>query len=320
MDIMRGAPTAWRAAAQAAPAVVAIGNFDGVHCGHRALIARAIEQARSRGVDAAVLTFEPHPRSVFQSDGAPFRLSPEPLKARRIAELGADKLYVATFDQSLSSLSAEAFAQDVLRAALGAVHVVTGRDFRFGAKRAGDAALLTALGLEHGFTAEAIAPVAQDGVVFSSTAARAALRSGRPEEAARILGGWHRVEGRVEKGHQRGRDLGFPTANLNFGDAIRPAFGVYAVGVEVCDGPHAGVYDGVASIGVRPTFDGSAENFEVFIFDFAGDLYGSYISAELRHFLRPELKFDDVDALILQMRRDVEEARAALAQSEAPWR
>ncbi len=323
MHIHHGAPAEWRAtrlSSGRAACVVAIGNFDGVHRGHRALIGAALRRARDFGVETAVLTFEPHPRSVFQADAPPFRLTLEPLKARRIAELGVDRLFVARFEPALFKLSAEAFARDVLAEALGAVGVVTGADFRFGAGREGDAAALAELGRRFGFEASAIEPVGGPSGVFSSTAARQALREGRPEDAARVLGAWHAVEGVVEKGHQRGRRLGFPTANLGFGEALRPAFGVYATRATALDGPHAGVYDGVASIGQRPTFGAFVENFEVYLCDFEGDLYGAGLSVELRRFLRPELKFDTVDALVAQMRRDVAEARAALAEgaSEAP--
>ncbi|MCI4665298.1 MAG: bifunctional riboflavin kinase/FAD synthetase [Neomegalonema sp.] len=327
MHIHKGAPAQWRAslAAVKRPAsVVAIGNFDGVHLGHRALIGEAVRRAETAADrEAAVLTFEPHPRSIFRPDDAPFRLSPANLKARRIASLGVRRLFVADFAPSLFGLSAEQFARDVLKGALNAACVVTGEDFRFGSGRSGDVETLRAFGAALGFEAVTVAPVRGEGSsseIYSSTSARQALRDGRPIDAARILGDWHRIEGRVEKGDQRGRHLGFPTANLSFGDALRPAFGVYAAQVEIRDGAFAGRYDGVASIGLRPTFDATVENFEVHLFDFDGDIYGAEISAELRAFLRPELKFDDVNALIKQMRIDSQEAKTALMSNPSPWR
>lgn len=323
MRIIRGAPETWRLAADAAGdrrRAVAIGNFDGVHRGHRALIAETARRGREYGLEPAVLTFDPHPRRVFQPEAEPFRLTSDARRASRLAELGVESLFVAPFEPALYRLSAEAFAETVLAEALNAGFVVTGSGFRFGAGRAGDPAMLAELGARLGFETAAFAPVGSGAEAFSSTAARRAIREGQPETAARILGAWHRVEGRVEKGDQRGRDLGFPTANLSLGDAVRPAFGVYAVRVEILDGPHAGWRDGVASIGLRPTFGAFAENFEVYIFDFSGDLYGAMISAELRRFLRPELKFDSVDALIVQMRADSEAARRALTDDTEPWR
>lgn len=326
MHIHRGALTDWRASRQLSerPAcVVAIGNFDGVHRGHQALIGEALARARSAGVEAAVLTFEPHPRSIFRAGDPPFRLTLEPEKIRRIAALGVDRLYIADFTPALYSLDADAFVRAALVDALGAAGVVTGANFRFGAGRGGDAATLAAMGAELGFDATAVAPVGEGDAAFSSTMARQALRDGRPEDAARVLGAWHTVEGNVEKGHQRGRLLGFPTANLSFGDALRPTYGVYAVRAHVLDGPHMGAYDGVASIGERPTFGAFEANFEVFLFDFDGDLYGARLSVELRRFLRPELKFESAEALIERMRQDAEEARAALVRSVEegpPWR
>ncbi|MEO1329155.1 MAG: riboflavin kinase, partial [Pseudomonadota bacterium] len=231
-----------------------------------------------------------------------------------------------SFDKALSALTPEAFARDVLRRGVGVAHVAVGADFRFGAGRAGDVRTLEALGRDLGFTVEALDHVGDEqasgstdgATAFSSSAARAALREGRPADAARILGDWHRIEGVVEKGDQRGRELGYPTANLSLGPVLRPAFGVYAVRAEVCDGPHAGVYDGVASLGVRPMFELPAPNLETFLFDFQGDLYGARLSVGLVAYLRPEARFDGLEALIAQMDADSLAARAALAAIDPP--
>lgn len=298
---------------------VAIGNFDGVHRGHQAVIARAQAAAAARGLVSAALTFEPHPSAYFQPDAPPFRLTPAPLKARRLAQLGLDRLFVAGFDARLAALSAEAFCARVLHERLGARHVIVGEDFRFGAKRGGDVEALTRFGVALGFTVEAVAPVG-GAAAYSSSAARRALQDGRPEAAADILGAWHRIEGVVERGDQRGRELGFPTANLSLDGVLQPAFGVYAVVVDILDGAHRGrALGGAASLGLRPQFDKKTPNFETFLFDFSGDLYGATISVGLVRRLRAEARFESVDALVAQMARDCDAARAALAADAARW-
>ena len=222
-------------------------------------------------------------------------------------------LYELPFDAALATLPAETFASAVLAEGLGLRHVVAGADFRFGKGRGGDAALLSVMGTELGFGVT-VAPLVSDAQGdFSSTAIREALSAGRPEEAARMLGHWHRIEGRVQHGDKRGRDLGFPTANLGLGDLHRPRYGVYAVLVDVLDGPNAGRWIGAANLGERPTFGASAPNLEVYLLDFDGDLYGRPLSVALVSFLRPEHKFDDVATLVAQMRRDVAECRARLS-------
>jgi riboflavin kinase/FMN adenylyltransferase len=294
-------------------AAVAIGNFDGVHLGHQSVLALARAAAAETGAPFGVVTFEPHPRAFFNPGGPPFRLMDAEARAHRLEKLGVERLYELPFDAELVALSPEAFARDVLAAGLGARHLVAGADFRFGKGRAGDVELLRALGPELGFGVT-VAPLVSDARGdFSSTAIRAALSEGRPEEAARMLGHWHRIEGRVLHGDKRGRDLGFPTANLALGDLHRPRYGVYACLVDVADGPHAGRWLGAASLGERPTFGVNAPNLEVFLLDFAGDLYGAFLSVALVAFQRPELKFDGVPALVAQMQADVIEARARLA-------
>jgi riboflavin kinase/FMN adenylyltransferase len=294
-------------------ATAALGNFDGVHRGHRAVIELA--RAAEPNAPLAVTTFDPHPRRFFAPDAEPFELTTFDIKARRLSLLGVERLYVIPFDASLAAMTPAAFCERVLAGALGLRHVTVGADFCFGARRAGDGGTLRAEGARLGFGVT-LAPLAgDDGEVISSTAIRAALKEGRPEEAARMLGHWHRIEGPVRHGDKRGRTLGYPTANLSLEGLAPPRFGVYAVRVDVLEGPRKGRYDGVASLGVRPMFGRNAPNFEVHLFDFDGDLYGTRISAALVAWLRPELKFDGLPALIAQMDADSAEARRRLARA-----
>lgn len=297
-------------------AAAAIGNFDGVHLGHQSVLALARAAAAERDAPFGVVTFEPHPRAFFAPGGPPFRLMDAEARAHRLEKLGVQQLYEIPFDAALAAMPAEAFMHEILSEGLGLRHIVAGADFRFGKGRGGDPDTLRLLGPQLGFGAT-IAPLVSDAQGdVSSTAIRAALGAGRPEEAARMLGHWHRIEGVVARGDQRGRDLGFPTANLGLGDLHRPRFGVYAVLVDVLDGPHAGRWRGAASIGERPTFGAQAPNLEVNLLDFAGDLYGARLSVALVAFQRPEIAFDDVGALVAQMHADVGETRARLA---AAW-
>ena len=297
-------------------AAVAMGNFDGVHLGHQSVLALAHAAAAEIGAAFGVVTFEPHPRSFFAPDAPPFRLMTADARARRLEKLGVEVLYELPFGAALAGLSPEEFAERVLADGLGVRHVVVGADFRFGKGRAGDVAVLAELGRAHGFGVTS-APLISDagGGDLSSSAIRAALEEGRPEEAARILGHWHRIEGEVRHGEKRGRALGFPTANLVPEGLLLPRFGIYAVLVDVLDGPHAGRYRGAASIGVRPTFGASAPNLEVYLLDFEGDLYGAQVSVALVAWLRPELKFDVIEPLVAQMQADVAEVRARLARA-----
>jgi riboflavin kinase/FMN adenylyltransferase len=291
-------------------AAAAIGNFDGVHLGLQAVLALARAAAAEQDVPFGVVTFEPHPRSFFAPEGAPFRLMTADARARRMEKLGVEQLYEIPFDADLAGLSAEAFLRDVLAEALGLRHLVAGADFRFGKGRAGDTDLLRRLGPALGIDVTITPLVADADGDFSSTAIRRALSEGRPEEAARILGHWHRVEGPVREGDRRGRDLGFPTANLGLEGLHLPRLGVYAVAVDVLDGPHRGRYGGAASIGTRPTFGENVPNLEVYLLDFDGDLYGAQLSVALLAYLRPEWRFGTVPALVAQMQADVAEARA----------
>lgn len=296
--------------ADARGASAAIGNFDGVHRGHQ----HVLDLARRDGPPLAVLTFEPHPREVFRPDDPPFRLMSPAARASRLAKLGVDLLFELPFP-AIAPLSAEAFMADVLADGLGLTHVVVGADFRFGKGRAGDAAALHGGGARLGFEVTTADLLGGEAPV-SSTAIRAALTEGRPRDAAAMLGHWHRIEGPVLHGEKRGRDLGYPTANLSVDGLHLPRLGVYAVLVDVLDGPQAGSYRGVASLGVRPMFGENTPNLETFLFDFAGDLYGTPISVALVEFLRPEARFDGLPALIAQMDEDSARARAALAPDQ----
>ncbi len=294
-------------------AAAAIGNFDGVHIGHQAVIDLTRKVAQEAQVPLGIMTFEPHPRSYFSRDPKPFRLMNAEAKANRLAKLGVEKLYEVPFNDALASLTPHAFAQDIIADQLGLTHVVVGADFCFGKGRAGTTTDLQAFGAEMGFGVTIAPIVTNDEGAVSSTAIRQALTDGRPRDAAAMLDHWHRIEGEVIRGHQRGRDLGYPTANMSIADLHPPKFGVYAVKVDVLGGPHEGTYDGAASIGVRPMFGENLPNCETFILDFKGDLYGTHLSVALVDFLRPELKFDGVEALISQMGTDCDQARGILA-------
>ena len=293
-------------------ASAAIGNFDGVHRGHQAVL----DLARRPGVPLGVVTFEPHPREVFAPDAPPFRLMSAAAKADRLAVLGVERLFEVSFTREFSSLTADAFCEDVIAGTLGLSHVVVGADFRFGAKRMGDADHLRAAGARLGFDVTIADLLHDTAEEVSSTAIRTALTEGRPEDARRMLGHLHRIEGRVLHGEKRGRELGYPTANQSIEGLLPPKFGVYTVTVNVMDGPHQGSYGGVASLGVRPMFGENKPNLETFIFDFSGDLYDARLSVGLVAYQRPELKFDGLDGLVKQMKADEAEARATLAAAE----
>ncbi|MFV0514244.1 MAG: bifunctional riboflavin kinase/FAD synthetase [Jhaorihella sp.] len=291
-------------------ASAAIGNFDGVHLGHRSVI--ELTRGAAPDLPLGVLTFEPHPREYFAPDAPPFRLMRSETRAHRLEKLGVERLYELNFNAAMAGLTPGEFAARVIRDGLGLGHVVIGADFCFGKGRSGNAADLVRFGGEMGFGVT-VAPLLETSeTVVSSTAIRQALSDGRPRDAKAMLGHWHRIDGEVIGGEQRGRQLGFPTANMSIQGLHPPAFGVYAVLVDVLDGPHAGSYRGAASLGVRPMFGGVLPNIETFIFDFSGDLYGATLSIGLVDFLRPEQKFDSLDALIGQMRADCERARDIL--------
>lgn len=295
-------------------AVVAIGNFDGVHRGHRALIAHAKEIAQAKGRRLGVLAFEPHPQEFFRPSRECFRLTPFRAKARLLAEQGVEILYALAFDSAMAGKTAEDFVRDVLASGLGVNTVLVGADFRFGKARAGDAALLARLGEACGFDVDVFTPViAHDAQKISSSEIRAALKAGRPEEAAKLLGHRWTIEGRVERGDARGRTLGYPTANMRLDSYLQPAFGVYAVRATVIENEQpGGTYGGVANLGIRPMFRTDAPLLETYLFDFSGDLYGKHLAVELIAFLRGEENFDSLEALKAQMTRDAGAAQEKL--------
>ena len=298
-------------------AVLAMGNFDGLHRGHAALIEHARDRARAGNVPAGVLTFEPHPRAIFMPEGEPFRLTPFRVKEREIARLGIDLLFVQHFDIGFAQKSAESFIEDVMVGAIGLTHIVVGHDCTFGNRRRGTPEMLQEAGAQYGFGVTVIEPVrGEDGPVYSSTHIRELLKGGRPREAARQLGRFWEIDGRVAVGDRRGRTIGFPTANLGLGDYLRPAFGVYAVRVsgDGPDDPLAGrTVDGVANIGLRPTVGTPEPRLEAHLFDTDTDLYGRHLRVSLIEVLRPEKKFSGLDALKAQIAEDAQKARVILA-------
>lgn len=289
--------------------IVALGNFDGFHEGHQAVAGRAVARARAEGRPALIATFDPHPVRFFKPDLPPFRLTSLDQRARLFAAAGADAMIVFRFDAELASVSAKDFVADRLAGLIGAAGVVTGEDFTFGRGRGGNVAVLRALGPAHGIAVDAVGAVTDGGAPVSSSRIRDALAAGEPELAARLLTRPFAIEGVVVHGDKRGRALGYPTANLPLGDYLRPRFGIYAVKGRLPDGR---VFDGAANLGIRPSFDPPVELLEPYFLDFAGDLYGQRIEVELHHFLRPERRFDAMDALAAQMAEDCARARDLL--------
>jgi len=287
---------------------VALGNFDGVHLGHRAVIDLARTSA-----PLGIVTFEPHPREYFAPAQPPFRLMNAEARANRLAKLGVQHLFALPFDAALADLTPDAFAGQVLAQGLGLSHVVVGADFCFGKARKGRASDLQTLGQAYGFSVTVADLVQAAGRDISSTAIRTALTDGHPREAAAMLGHWHRIEGEVIHGEKRGRELGYPTANMSVAGLHLPRLGVYATRVDVLTGPQAGPYLGATSLGVRPMFGVNQPNLETYLLDFEGDLYGQHLSVAFVDHLRPELTFDGLPALITQMAADTAEARRILS-------
>lgn len=293
--------------------IVALGNFDGFHLGHQAVVGAAVARARREGRPALVATFDPHPVRHFRPDAAPFRLTTLDQRERLFAAAGADATVVFGFDGDLAALTAERFVDERLVANLQVAGVVTGEDFTFGRNKGGNVGVLAALGRERGFTAETVGPVALDDEPVSSSRIRSLLQGGDPQGAARLLTRPFAIEGVVQHGDKVGRTIGYPTANLDMGPYLRPAYGIYAVRGRLADGR---VLDGAANLGVRPTFEPPKELLEPYFFDFAGDLYGRRLAVELIEFLRPEARFDGLDALMAQMAADCDRARAVLSSSD----
>ena len=287
-------------------AVIALGNFDGFHLGHQAVVGRAVETARRRGSPAIVATFDPHPVRYFKPDAPPFRLTSLDQRQLLFADAGADAMLVFAFDQRLANVTAEDFVRAWLTHASG---VVTGSDFTFGKGRGGNVQVLAKLGARQGMTVDAVAAVTLDGEAVSSSRIRAALQAGDCGTATRLLTRPFAIEGFVQHGDAVGRTIGYPTANLDMGSYLRPRYGVYAVRVRLADGR---VVDGAANLGVRPQFEPPKELLEAYLFDFDEDLYGQCIEVSLIAHLRDEAKFDGIDALVAQMDADCVEARRVL--------
>lgn len=296
-------------------AVVAIGNFDGLHLGHQRLVAAARAEAGERGSASAVLTFEPHPRAYFGSATTFFRLTPEPVKLKILARLGLDGVFIRRFDAALAGSTAQDFVQRLIRDEIGASALVVGSDFHFGRGRAGTPAVLAELAREIGLGLRLEGTVEIDGAPVSSSRIRAALETGDVEAANRLLGYRWFVEGLVVHGEKRGRTLGYPTANLKLDEGCGLAHGIYAVRAALPDGT---LHDAVASFGRRPTFDDGAPLLETCLFDFAGDLYGRRIEIEFVGRIRAEERFASADALVVRMRLDEAAAREILHATTAP--
>ena len=290
--------------------IAALGNFDGFHLGHQAVVGRAVQRGFHERRPVIVATFDPHPVRFFKPDVPPFRLTTLDQREHLFAHAGADAMLVFHFDKALAVTSSEDFVGEVLAKRIGAVGVVTGDDFTFGRGRKGDVALLRQLGEQNGIVAEAVAPVLLNGEKISSGRIREALQAGDTGTATHLLSRDFAIEGVVQRGDQRGRQLGYPTANLSLGDYQRPKYGIYAVRVALTDGSE---YPGVASLGVRPTFEPPQELLEAHLFGFEGDLYGCRIEVALHAFIREEKKFDGAEALIAHMRDDEAQARRLLA-------
>ena len=291
--------------------IVALGNFDGFHLGHQAVVGRAIALARAAGRPALVATFDPHPVRHFRPETPPFRLTTLDQRERLFAEAGADALVVFNFDAALAAQSAVDFVDDRLLDKLGTGGVVTGADFTFGKDKGGNVDVLAELGLKNGFSVETVGPVALDGAPVSSSRIRDLLKAGDPRGAAALLTRPFAVAGVVQHGDKVGRTIGYPTANLDMGTYLRPAYGIYAVRGRLPDGR---VLDGAANLGIRPTFDPPKELLEPYFFDFNEDLYGQAIEVELIDYLRPEAKFGSLEALTEQMEADCARARVVLAE------
>ena len=293
-------------------ASVAYGNFDGVHLGHQRVIADAAVRARELGVPLGVISLEPHPRMHFEPDATPFRVMTARQLARTVAELGADILYLLPFGAEMAAYSDRDFVAEVLVAGLGVRHVAVGFDVTFGKGRTGDPDLMLQYGEEFGFSVSVAEMVEDIAGKISSSAVREVLRAGRPDQAAAIMGRPFAIEGLVQKGRQLGRKLGFPTANVPLGEYVAPMFGVYATRTRLADGR---CFGGVANIGVNPTTGIVDPRLEVWLFDFDEDIYGEVIETDLVQFLRPEEKFDSIEAMVDQIRHDEREAKAILART-----
>ncbi|HLG85626.1 MAG TPA: bifunctional riboflavin kinase/FAD synthetase [Alphaproteobacteria bacterium] len=293
-------------------AVVTLGNFDGVHLGHQAVIARAAEIARAEGRKLSVLTFEPHTRAFFRPEEPPFRLTPFRAKLHALEALGVEQVIVLAFTGAVSRLTPDDFARHVLKDEMRILHAVAGESFRYGHRHAGTMTSLAEAGRTYGFGVTAVSPAkSADGTVYSATAIRNFLSDGELRRAQALLGRPWEIDGRIIQGDRRGRELGFPTANLLLGDYMHPAFGIYAVRARL-DEPGAPWLDGVANLGIRPMWRVEQPLLEVHLLDFSGDIYGRILRVRLIERLRREENFETIEALIRQVDLDKVAAREAL--------
>lgn len=299
-----------RIAAPLRGGVIALGNFDGFHAGHQAVVGRAVHHAKDDGRPAIVATFDPHPVRFFKPDAPPFRLTTLDQRQELFAAAGADAMLVLPFDAGLANTSAQDFITELLLDRYGAAGVVTGADFVFGKGRGGNVVTLADHARRLGFFTEMVAPVDDAAEAVSSSRIRDALRAGDCATAARLLTRPFTVRGIVQHGDKNGRLLGFPTANIDMGSYLRPRYGIYAVTGTLSDGR---VLKGAANLGIRPSFDPPRELLEPHFFDFSGDLYGQPIDVAFHAFLRPEAKFDTMDALMAQIAADCDQAKTLLA-------
>lgn len=315
MIVIRGTPDRQSDAFPTLPpalrgGVLALGNFDGVHAGHQAVIAAAVAHARASGAPALVATFDPHPSRHFRPDAPPFALNRPDQKVEILGRLGLDAVIVIPFDAALAALPAEAFMDRWLRGRFGLSHVVTGQDFSFGKGRSGDSGTLASAHDRLGFSATAVVPVGDAGAIVSSTRIRAALRDGAVRDATALMTRPFTIRGEVVHGDKRGRTIGVPTANMLLGDYVRPRYGVYAVRARLADGS---VVDGVANLGIRPMFDPPRELLETWLPDWSGDLYGQMIEIALIDWVREERRLDGLAALKAQIADDAALARRLLS-------
>lgn len=291
-------------------AIMALGNFDGFHLGHQRVVSEAVSWARSEGRPVIVATFDPHPVRHFAPHVPPFRLTTLDQREALFAAAGADAMLVFEFDDELAATTAEAFVGELLAGQLGVAGVVTGEDCSFGKGRAGNVKLLTEEGARHGLTARPVGPVTEGGLPVSSSRIRDALKAGDCETATRLMTRPFAIRGTVQHGDKRGRAIGYPTANIDMGPYLRPRYGIYAVTGRLLDSGES--LKGAANLGIRPQFEPAQELLEPYFFEFSGDLYGRQVEVALHHFLRPEAKFDSVEALTAQMAQDCARARELL--------
>ena len=293
-------------------AILALGNFDGFHLGHQAVVGEALTWASAEGRPVIVATFDPHPVRHFRPDTEPFRLTTLDQRQELFAAVGADAMLVFHFDAEMANMPAEQWIETMIAGHLGAAGVVTGADFTFGKGRGGNPALLASPGAQFGIAARSVGAVHDEDGPVSSSRIREALKAGDCETATRLMTRPFAIRGHVQHGDKRGRAIGFPTANLELGTYLRPRYGIYAVTGVL---PGGRVVHGAANMGVRPTFDPPVELLEPYFFDFSGDLYGQEIEVAFHHFLRPEAKFSSLEELTAQMERDCEEAKRRLSAS-----